>query len=450
MSNLFSVGTSALLANQRALATTGHNIANANTEGYSRQQVEFAARTVSNNPVGQGVEITRTERVVDPFASSRLVESTSAHAAMQTGAELTRRLDATLSSASTGLAAPLRDFIGAVESWSADPAAEEARVEVLGQAETLSQRFSQLQGALEDLNVELNDRTKAGVEQINQIASSIARVNDEISLNQSGEPANDLLDMRERLVTQLSEQIDIRTSEQGDGSLNVFAANGQALVVGASVETLVAAPGLNPGEPVRVLNSAGGDLSGQIEGGELGGVMGFRFDVLDPAQQQLTNLAQSLINRVNTVQAAGTDLNGNAGQPLLVGGAVGARMSVALSDPAELAGAATGASAGSGDNTNALSLLDALRGPLVNNQTAQDVNTQLVGRVGSQARSLEASETAQAALMQRHQNLKDSVSGVNLDEEAANLMRYQQSYQAAAQIIATANAMFDALLAAAR
>ena len=145
MSGLFGIGTSALLANQRALATTGHNIANANTAGYSRQTVDFSARQIAGEMFGQGVDARMIQRASDQFANSRLTESTANHAAMQGGAELASRLDLMLSDPATGLADPLREFMDSVDAWAADPTSTEVRVQMLGQADGLAQRFGQIQ-----------------------------------------------------------------------------------------------------------------------------------------------------------------------------------------------------------------------------------------------------------------------------------------------------------------
>ncbi len=449
MSNLFSIGTSALLANQRALSVTSNNIANVNTDGYSRQGVDFEPRHVPGQIMEQGVSVGEITRFADPFANTRLVQSSAEHAALETGATLTRRLDAVLSEEQTGLAGPLRQFLDSIDGLAADPSSVEARVEVLGDAEALAQRFTQIQGQFDNLNSELNARVSGSVSQINDLSAAIARLNDEIARSNSVSPPNVLLDERDRLVSQLAEQIDVNTAVQNDGSVNVFVGSGQALVVGNTVSQLSVAPGATPADPARVL-LGGGDISGQVAGGELGGIFGFREDVMQPAQLEIRALAQAVSSTVNDAQAAGTDFNGNPGQPLFQIGSSGAGLSVLITDPQALAAAGPQAPAGSGDNSNALALSEALRAPVLGQNNLQEANLSLVGRVGTQARSLEAAERAQAAVVSQQQFLRDQVSGVNLDEEAANLLRYQQSYQAAAQIIATANAMFESLLAAAR
>lgn len=452
MNGLFSIGTSALLANQRALATTGHNIANANTEGYSRQRVDFSARQALGERIGQGVEANLIQRFNDPFAGARLNQSQAELAALDASSSLARRLDALLSSEAAGLAQPLRQFLDGVDALAADPGAQEVRSELLGEAQTLAQRFGQLQGGLDDFKRELNGRIGDSVERINSLSDALANLNEEIAFSigtSGGQPPNDLFDQRDQLVSQLAKLVDVNTAEQDDGSLNVYFGSGQALVVGNQKQTLQAVPGATPQDPTRVFLGAG-DISRQITGGELGGVLGFRAEVLDSAQQDLLALAQALTTTVNTAQSNGTDLNGLAGQALFAVSPPSARLTVLLNDPADLAAAGPGAPANSGDNSNALTLAEALRAPLIGTASAQEYNIALVSRVGSQARRLEAAETAQAALVAQHQNLRDEVSGVNLDEEAADLLRYQQAYQAAAQIIVVANEVFQSLLAAVR
>ena len=297
----------------------------------------------------------------------------------------------------------------------------------------------------------MNARIGAHVDEINQLSASIGRLNDEIALvsgSGRGTP-NDLLDQRDQLVNQLAQRIDVQTAQQDDGSLNVFVGNGQALVVGKQSQSLQAITPVNPNEPSQVMLGSS-NISNQIQAGELGGILSFRKQVMQPAQQQMTDLASGLSAAVNAAQASGVDSNGAPGQALFAVNPPSARLHVEISDPALLASAPAGAAAGSGDNSNALAMANALRGPVVGNASAQQANIQLVSGVGTSTRRLEASETAQAAILAQHQNARDEVSGVNLDEEAANLLQYQQAYQAAAQIITTANEMFRTLLAAVR
>ncbi len=448
MSSLFNIGTSALRANQRALETTGQNIANAGTEGYSRQRTEFSARHVSGFAAGQGVDVVRTRRISDGFATERLVESSAEKAALDAEAGLARRLDASLSTEASGLARPLREFIDALDGWVADPGAPETRLEVLGGAEALAMRFSQQQVQMDDFNVEINVRTGNAVQRVNELTDAIARLNDEIAAQTPGQPANALLDQRDQMVSDLAQQIDVRTVVQDDSSVNVFTGNGQALVTGSTVRRLSAVPSGDGSGATRVEIAGGGDLSEQIRGGELGGLFGFRAEVLEPAREQLNALAQGITDAVNTVQGSGLDANGQAGAPLFERVPPGARLNVQIDDPAALAASLPGA--GADGNGNAQAMVDALRGPLIGGQSAQEANITMLASVGSQARRLEASATAQAAVVSQQQLLRDSVSGVNLDEEAADLLRYQQAYQAAAQVIVVANTVFDSLLAATR
>ncbi len=452
MSGLLSIGTSALLANQRALAVTGNNIANANTEGYSRQRVDFSARHVTGQMIGQGVDSGLVERYADSFANQRLTQSVSSHSSLASGADLAGRLDLLLSDPSTGLTDPLRAFVDAVDAWAADPNSTETRVQLLGQADTIAQRFGQLQDGIDNLTREINTRIGGAVDRINTLSQNIADLNDQIALNGglgNGQQPNGLLDERDALVNELASLIDVQTVPQDDGSLNVLVGNGQGLVVGKQANLLGVNPGVTPLDPAAVM-VGGSDISQQIKGGELGGLLSFRGDVMEPAQTKLTGLAQGLADTVNAAQAAGSDANGVPGADLFAINPPSARLEVLIDDPLALAAAPAGAAAGSGDNSNALALADALRGPAVNGMSLQDAHIAMVSGVGSTARRLEAAETAESALLANNLEMRDAVSGVNLDEEAANMLRYQQAYQAAAQIIATANEMFQSLLAAAR
>ncbi|MBN2887330.1 MAG: flagellar hook-associated protein FlgK, partial [Chromatiaceae bacterium] len=227
--------TSGLLAFQRAMATTSHNISNASTEGYSRQQIELSTRNpqfIGGSYVGQGVTMSSVRRLQDDLVDTQLRSSLSDSANGSVRAEYAERIDRLLADASTGLAPTLENYFAAVQDVANDPTDTAARTVMLGEAEALEERFDTLAIQLDEQRTLLNGQLETSVKEINQISRSIADLNSEVAAGfASGSPPNDLLDKRDQLLRDLSEKVDVNISTQDDGAINVFIGNGQPLVM---------------------------------------------------------------------------------------------------------------------------------------------------------------------------------------------------------------------------
>lgn len=321
MPNLLSTSLSGMLAFQRAIEMTGHNIANANTPGYSRQIAEFTTRigqTFGNGYIGSGTQITTIKRAFDEFLGEQLRASTTGQARFDMLNTLAGRIDNLLADPSTGLNTGLQNFFNSVQDLANDPASIPARRAVLGEAKGIVQRFTALDGQLADIQDEVNGRIADSVASINQLAGAIADLNDDIVLAKggTGQPPNDLLDRRDLLVRQLSEQVAVTTTMQDDGSLNIFIASGQTLVMGPESRQLgVQGSEFDATRPEVVYQGASGSarLGAGLSGGVLGGLLDFRAQILDPARQTLGETALALTLRFNEQHAAGMTLNGTMG-----------------------------------------------------------------------------------------------------------------------------------------
>lgn len=321
MPDLLSTSLSGMLAFQRAIEMTGHNIANASTPGYSRQVAEFATRAgqnYGNGYIGGGTQITTIKRVFDEFLSDQLRTSTTGQARFSMLETLATRIDNLLADPDTGLSTGLQDFFNAVQDLSNDPASIPARRAVLGEAQSIVQRFSSLDGQLDTIEDEVNDRIGESVAAINRLAGAIADINDDIvaAKNGTGQPPNDLLDQRDLLVRQLSEQVGISTALQDDGSLNVFVASGQTLVIGAEAQQLGTTGGEFDATRAEVVYQGGAGsatLTTTLSGGALGGLLEFRAQMLEPTRQALGETALALSTGFNEQHAAGMDLYGELG-----------------------------------------------------------------------------------------------------------------------------------------
>ncbi len=318
MADILSIGSSALLAYSRALSTTSHNISNVNTPGYSRQRVELATPPGAGSGsgfVGSGVSVSTVARLTDGLVNTRLLGDASAYARLDVYAGYASRVDAQLSGADTNLAAPLQAFFGAANTLAQNPTSPAARQSLIGSAETLAAMFNDSQAQLDSMDAEIDARVRVTVDDINRIGSALAQLNDRIALAQgqfARQPANDLLDQRDQLLQDLSERISISTVMQDDGSLNVFTAGGQALVLGAR-STPLAVAGDSYGSGRLEVTQGGAIITSQLGGGALGGLLDVRREVLDPARRELGWVAAGIAETFNAQHAQGLDAYGELG-----------------------------------------------------------------------------------------------------------------------------------------
>ncbi len=319
---MLSSGISGLLTAQRALATTSNNINNVNTEGYSRQRVELSARAPDATGygfVGTGVQIASIERTFDTFITSQLRSSTSSSAQFNEFYTLSSRVNNLLADADSGLMSGMQSFFDAVQSVADDPSSIPARQVLLSESEALASRFQSFDQALSDIRGSINQTIRTELSSVNSITSAIAGVNREISsalAASNGSSPNDLLDKRDQLVLELSKFVSVSTVEQDNGALNVFIGTGQAVVVGFDSRDLLTMSNSFDPEQIEVGFAAGSgavELSSQISGGSLGGLLSFRTELLDSAQDGLGFIAMGFVETFNSQYQLGVDLNGVLG-----------------------------------------------------------------------------------------------------------------------------------------
>ncbi|WP_447585912.1 flagellar hook-associated protein FlgK [Pseudoxanthomonas mexicana] len=317
MSNLLATGSSALIAFQRALSTVGHNVANINTPGYSRQRVEFEARDATYfgyGYQGNGVQIVDVRRMADSLATSRLLDSGGELARLQQLSTLSSRLDQLFSEKATGISAPWSSFFDSVNALSSNAAGSADRESVLAQANALVTRFRQIDQHLDGLDIEVNAGLTAATDEVNRLAKEIAQLNGQIGGSSS--PSGDLLDRRDQLISELVAFTGGNAATQDGGLVNVFSAGGQPLVVGAAASTLVTVPDPYRPERLQVALETNGQrvtLDKRALGGQIGGLVEFRTTVLDPAMAELGRIATSLAQTFNEGHRAGMDQYGQMG-----------------------------------------------------------------------------------------------------------------------------------------
>ncbi len=571
MSDMLNIGTSALITSQGSLSTVSHNISNVNTEGYNRQRVDQATR-IPNYKGGQyfgsGVQIDNVKRMFDGFLADQIRVFTSQQKQLDTYGTFARQVDDLLGAPELSLSQGLEAFFNSVHDVADDPTSIPARQVMLTQADTLAKRFNTLDAQLTSFNTQVNLNLDAAVKKVNLLSKGIADLNQailEASSGPAGGQPNDLMDKRDLLINQLSEQVSVTVVKQDNGVQNIFIGNGQALVVGNSSIALNIVP--NPADTTRSevgYGPGGQNISAQLSGGVIGGLLTVRQEVIDPARSEMDTLAAGLVNTINAQHKVGITLSGNAGGDFFAPTGTPApdagNIRVAITDPRDIAVAfpvttttgsnntgtaqlavtavdgsaagfnpltalssnvtltynaasqtytvnyagdtatisynpatdsgrtinlsaltapdtdfagatkppvtitlsgvpgngdnftlsnsASGGFTNVGDNRNALALAELQVKKVLSGgtQTFSDSYGIMVANVATRTNQADVGEKTQRALLDQTKLRSESVSGVNLDEEAANLIKYQQAYQAASQIITVSNTVFNALI----
>jgi len=456
---MMSVGVSGLQAAQTALLTTSHNISNATTPGYNRQQALQNTNTPQANShgfLGRGVHVSTVQRIYSQYLDSQSLQAQAQSSQLKSHYNEIKQIDNMLADTASGLTPALHNFFNAVHGVASNPSSIPSRQAMLSNAEALASQFQQMDQRLSEMWDGVNGQITGNVTEINSLAQQIAGLNASIQTAEgsaSGQPANDLLDQRDALVRDLSKVINVDVVRQSNGHFNVFIGNGQSLVVGSSAMTLKAVA--SPGDPQRMkvaMDLGQGEVllpEHQLQGGSLGGLLAFRSETLDSVQNNFNQLALGFAQTFNVQHVQGKDLQGAPGGDFFVitdPGHAARSIQVAIGDPAKIA--AADGTGGVTNNLNALSLAKLQTENTLSGGTAsyQSVYASLVSQVGNKTRELEVTGKSQESLLAQTDQARQSLSGVNLEEEAANLLRYQQMFQASSKVIEISNSLFDSLL----
>jgi len=321
MAGLINIGLTGLQASQTALNTTGNNVSNANTQGYSRQEVDFSpSPTLPSGAgyLGSGVSIDAIRRLNSEFANSQLRSDTTLYNEQDTLSTNLKQVDNLLGDKTTGLNSALSDFFGALQTFN-DPSSIPQRQQVLGQADSLVSRFHSIYSTLSSLQQGIDQQMSTNVSQINTLASEIAKLNVSIASAQGaaqGQQPNDLLDQRDEKLRKLSELVQVKVIKQNNNSVNVMIGNGQGLVVGNQATSLkvINSPQNASRQEVAMVGANGPQIiSRELTGGKLGAILQFRDQTLTPAFNQVGRVAIALANQVNKQHQLGMDLQGRLG-----------------------------------------------------------------------------------------------------------------------------------------
>jgi len=329
MADILNTSVSGLLAFQQALDVTSNNIANSSTPGYSLERAnlkELPGQSTGSGFIGTGVTVGSITRSYDELLAQQVRSSQSSYSSLNALATQAGQVDNLLSSSSNGLSAGLQNFVNALQGLSSAPTSSASRQAVLSQAQALAQQLSGYDAQLAQYSGNLEQQIGADVAQINSLASGIASLNNQIAKDVAGNGGapNQLLDQRDSMLDQLSQYVTVSTAQEPSGMLDVYIGSGQALVSGGGAQQLTTMPNAYDASVLQVGLSTGGgtaDVTGELTGGDLGGLLSARSQVLDPARNALGQISVGLATIVNQQQQAGMDQSGAPGQPLFsVGG----------------------------------------------------------------------------------------------------------------------------------
>ncbi len=319
-SGMLTIGITGIKAAQLGLEATQHNVANANTPGYSRQFIQQStgvSRATGSGYFGSGTQVDTVRRAYDKYLTAQTFAAQATASESTTQLAKLNQIDNMLGDPSSGLAPALQDFFTGVQQVAANPSLVSARQSMLSSAQALSGRLNSMSGRLGELYDSVNGEIAGEIDLINVYARQLADINDQITMAEAivSKPPNDLLDQRDQLVAELNKHVRVTTVEDSIGNFNVFTGSGQQLVGGAIANTLVQTT--SSADPERVLVGLQGksgivqELSESlIDGGALGGLMKFRRDSLDDATNTLGQIAASLALTFNAQHALGQDLQG--------------------------------------------------------------------------------------------------------------------------------------------
>lgn len=440
MTDILSIGASGVRAYQTALTTTSENIANASTAGYTRRVAalrEVAAPGSGSNSVsnGLGVRVDGIMHTGDDLRSAEVRAAGSDLARSEAGVVWLDRIESSLTG--NKLDERLTAFFNSATALAADPSASAPRATMLQAAASLANSFAATGAALDGALADLDASADAGVGQLNTLSASLAKVNAGLGRASPGTSAQAaLLDERDRLLESMSALTDLAVQFDANGRASVKAgAGGPLLVHGdqAAVATYARGPSgavsfaVYGIEGTQALTPSGGALAGMAEGAAR----------IADARNSLDALAASFVDGVNAVQAGGSDLDGNPGAAMFEGDSA-ATMKLVLTDPRSIAAAATGA--GPRDNGN-LSALAAFR---KDGGFERDLTKLTTGNASALAARRDVAQV-QSTIRANAAAARDSVGGVNIDEEAVDLIRFQQAYQASSRVIQVARETLDTL-----
>lgn len=466
---MMDIGKRSMMNSQTALQTVSHNIANKSTEGYSRQRVEIQTNEALGSGklrVGMGAKAAAVTRVNNPYLEKQIGgEQAKLGYYEGKGDAMTRVEQVFNEQINKGLNTFMGEFFNAFREFSNNPESLATRTQVKETADFLTKDFKRVNSQLGEIRKDIDQQIVTNVNEVNEITREIASLNQKIQLVENSDGiANDERDRRDLLLKQLGQKINIKWAEGDDGMVTVSAGNSALLVAGYDAKTLEVMPTPEKGskgegsvdifyksneraEPLKVTE--------QLTGGSLGGLLEVRDQTIGGLLGEVDKLAYSFAAAVNDVHSAGFDAyNRKAGNFFEMPDQIrhaASNLSVSadiIKDPGRIASGAAPNAPGDNRIANMISQLQyqQLLGDGEGNSTLDEYYNSVVGKVGIQARRTEIATDSQKDIVKQLQNIRESISGVSLDEETTKLIEFQKSFDASARLIRTADEMFDTVL----
>jgi flagellar hook-associated protein 1 FlgK len=458
-----SIASQSLKNQQVGIQTTGHNLANAATPGFSRQRVEIVTEMPSFQGgvmLGQGSDVAGVQRVVDRFIEAGLLTLSrdvgTAEAEHQALAAVQDIFPTT-----GGIDASLNAFFGALSDLANNPGGVSERVSVIGKGNAVGESLRHARELLTASQHRLDDEIQSITNQVNLLTRQIAELNGQIGFSEiGGVEANDFRDQRQTLVQELVRLTGATAREDADGQVTLIA-SGLLLVSGGRAGSLDSNTLNGAGFREVIFRGPDGitfDATALIQTGKIGTVLEMRDNRLPSILVRLDTIAMTLVATVNAQHASGYDLSGTAGGdfftsiPGLTGAAALVQVDPILATNPRLIAAASSATAVPGDNRNALALrnLRSVTHPALGNLSLEDSFLSLVGDIGMQVESAQVKLEFRQSLLTQSQVQRESVSGVNMDEEMTKLILFQRAFEASSLLVRTADEMYGDLIEMAR
>ncbi|MBI9085928.1 MAG: flagellar hook-associated protein FlgK [Desulfobacterales bacterium] len=455
ISSIFNIGREALITHQQAVDVTGHNIANANTPGFSRQRINLQTNVpaqTGSGLSGTGVTFTEIQRISDRFVGGRINSESQERGRWQAQQEALAQVEAVFDeSAGFGLNSAMSQFWNSWQDLVNNPGGQTEREILAANTETLASTFGKLDTNLRKNQTDLDKMIAGTVGEVNQIAARIADLNDKINQSDaSGLNPNDYRDSRDMLLQDLSGLVDFSSYEGDDGKVTVMLGDGRSLVGSGADGQLTTVTNVTTGfQDIAWTTDKGTAINSDITGGKIGGWIEVRDTGIPGYIDDLDELAAGIISAVNDQHQLGYDINNQPGIAYFTGSAAGdIALNPAIAADTNLIAASGTAGGAPGDNANAVTIAGLQQDRIMNGgmATFDDFYASLVSSVGIDVKS--AAQTAQFEenLVTQLENYRESVAGVSLDEEMINLVKFQTAYDAAAKLIKTADEMISTVL----
>lgn len=453
--SMLNIGMSGLNASMAALNTTSNNVANAMVPGYSRQQVMMSSVGNGTYGGGAGVMVDGVRRISDQYEVAQLWNTTSDVGFSKVQASYYGQVEQIFGSDGNNISQGLDLLFASLNSAMEQPNEIAYRQGVLNEARALTHRFNSISEGVNAQLTQIEGQLGASVKEVNAQLQTIANFNAEIQASgNNGNVPSSLLDARDAAVDDLAAIVDINVVEDSNGMLNISLAQGQPLLAGTTASTLSVSPDpSNPG--MSKISIQFGQSSFPVDesaGGSLGALLDYRDNSLMDSMAFIDELAMTIADEFNAVLAGGTDLNGNTPtQDLFTYDPNNPAGSLKLTSGFTPEMLAFGQDGTPGDNSNLKELVELANQSFTftsigADTTLGDAFASKIGELGSASRQAQMNADTNVKLQMEAQSQWASTSGVNMDEEAVNLIIYQQSYQANAKVISTADQLFQTIL----